>query len=156
MLEYVENFNNLMYQMLAHNPTIDHEIFTTTFIDGLKDEIRSVVTIQMPKDPDTASSLALLHEEVLEMLKSKDDCKDQRKMDPSNWARSYTHGTISRPVQTTFRVESRTTQGLWQKTEATRVRNANYKISALLSYRRARGLCFTCAKKWRHSTSVGK
>lgn len=55
-----------MHQMLANNPHIDPEIFTTTFIDGLKTLIRSVVLIQRPPDLDTAGSLALLQEEVLE------------------------------------------------------------------------------------------
>ena len=43
--EYIENFNTLMHQMLAHNPQLDPEIFTTIFIDGLKPPIRSVVLI---------------------------------------------------------------------------------------------------------------
>lgn len=44
--EYIEQFNILMHQLLAHSPTLDQEIFTTNFIDGLKDEIRVVVVIQ--------------------------------------------------------------------------------------------------------------
>ena len=45
VLEYIENFNNVMHQMLAHNPSIDHEMFTTAFVDGLKEDIRAVVLI---------------------------------------------------------------------------------------------------------------
>ena len=66
LLEYVESFSNLMHQMLAHNPNIDHEIFLTTFVDGLKDDIKSVVMIQQPHDLETVVSLALLQEEIEE------------------------------------------------------------------------------------------
>jgi hypothetical protein len=69
--EYIENFNTIMHQMLAHSPNIDKEIFITTFIDGLKPEIKKVVIIQQPVDLDTAGSLALLQEEVLDDLPSR-------------------------------------------------------------------------------------
>jgi hypothetical protein len=55
--------------MLAHNAHIDPKIFLTTFIDGLKDEIRVVVTIQQPLDLDTTGSF----EEVLESIKPKEN-----------------------------------------------------------------------------------
>jgi hypothetical protein len=42
----------------------DHRYYTTRFVDGLKDEIKSVILIQRPVDLDTACSLALLQEEA--------------------------------------------------------------------------------------------
>jgi hypothetical protein len=102
VLEYVENFNNLIHQMLAHNPIIDQDIFTTAFIDGLKSEIRVVVIIQMSEDLDAASSLALLQEEVMEGMKYQEVGRDQRRRDPSNWAKSYVSGAVQGPVQANF------------------------------------------------------
>lgn len=50
--------------MLAHDSTIAPSVITNRFIDGLKDDIRAVVIVHRPQDLDTASSLALLQEEV--------------------------------------------------------------------------------------------
>jgi hypothetical protein len=88
--------------MLAHNPIIDQDIFTTAFIDGLKSEIRVVVIIQMSEDLDAASSLALLQEEVMEGMKYQEVGRDQRRRDPSNWAKSYVSGAVQGPVQANF------------------------------------------------------
>jgi hypothetical protein len=154
VLEYVECFNNLMHQMLAHNSTIDQEIFTTAFIDGLKEEIRSIVIIKISEDLDAASSLALLHEEVLESIPPKEEMKDHRRKDPSNWARSYTPGlhhgvgTTPIPAHNGFRSGSKTLPEDRRGTEAARARNSSDKVNALRSWRRARGLCFTCGVKW--------
>jgi hypothetical protein len=43
---------------------VDHRYFTTRFIDGLKDDIKSIVLVQCSIALDTASTLALLQEEA--------------------------------------------------------------------------------------------
>ena len=43
--------------------------FTTRFVDGLRPDIRVVVTMQRPPNLDTAYSLVLLQEEVAEPVK---------------------------------------------------------------------------------------
>jgi hypothetical protein len=53
---------------------VDHRYFTTRFIDGLKDDIKSIVHVQCPIALDTASTLALLQEEA-------DSALDFRKAD---------------------------------------------------------------------------
>jgi hypothetical protein len=73
-----------MYEMLAHNANIDPEIFTTIFIDGLKDEFRSVVVIQQLEDLDAPSSLAIMHEGLLKSLKHEDN----KRRDASDWAKA--------------------------------------------------------------------
>lgn len=62
--EYIETFSDLVHQLLAYDPTLAPSVITNRFIDGLKDEIRSVVIVHRPQDLDAASSLALLQEEV--------------------------------------------------------------------------------------------
>jgi hypothetical protein len=41
-----------------------HIYYTTRFVDGLKDDIKSVVLVQRPIDLDTTCTLALLQEEA--------------------------------------------------------------------------------------------
>ena len=58
-------FDQLVHQLLAHENQLTPTMSTTRFIDGLRDEIKSVVVIQHPPDLDIACSLALLQEDVL-------------------------------------------------------------------------------------------
>jgi hypothetical protein len=52
--------------LVAYEHCVEHEhrYFTTRFVDGLKNEIKSVVLVQRPADLDTACALALLQEEA--------------------------------------------------------------------------------------------
>jgi hypothetical protein len=142
--------------MLAHNPTIDPEIFTTTFIDGLRDEIRQVVIIQQPVDLDAASSLAILQEEVLESLKRKDG----RRRDPSNWARSNYTAAPAQLAQFSPYLSNKQGGTVMAEdkrgTEASRSRSSGDKLSTLRAYRRARGLCFTCGEKYGPTHKCGQ
>jgi len=58
--EYIEQFCDLVHQLLAHDPTIAPVTLTNRFVDGLKKEIKSVVMMHRPPDLDSACSLALL------------------------------------------------------------------------------------------------
>lgn len=63
--EYIEQFSDILHQLLVHDPSIAPSVITNSFVDGLKKEIRVVVMVHRPKELDTASSLALLQEEAL-------------------------------------------------------------------------------------------
>lgn len=54
----------MVHQIKAHDPNFDYALINNKFIDGLKPEIKSVVFMHKPIDLDTASSLALLQEEL--------------------------------------------------------------------------------------------
>jgi hypothetical protein len=84
MGEYIELFDLLVHQLLAHENQLTPTMITTRFIDGLRDEIKSVVVIQRPPDLDTACSLALLQEDVLLHMGRRDG----RKME---------HGAVLKP-----------------------------------------------------------
>lgn len=75
--EYIEQFDNLVHQLLAHDGTITYEMLTTRFIDGLKDNIRAVVHVHHPQNLDTASSLALLQEDVMFQLKRREGRRNE-------------------------------------------------------------------------------
>ncbi|CAD6334072.1 unnamed protein product [Miscanthus lutarioriparius] len=63
--EYVDKFVDLIEQLSAYTPYPNTLSYTTRFIDGLHDDIRSVVLVQHPGDLDTACTLALLKEEAI-------------------------------------------------------------------------------------------
>lgn len=58
--EYFEKFDELVHQILAHDPKFNAANVISRFIDGLREDIRAVVLIHRPENLDTASSLALL------------------------------------------------------------------------------------------------
>jgi hypothetical protein len=57
---------------LAHDPNFSPHVIISRFIDGLQDAIRSVVLVHRLTSLDAACSLALLQEEVLTEVPSKD------------------------------------------------------------------------------------
>lgn len=61
-------FEELMHNLLAHNSDFDPVYFTTQFLDGLRAEIRAGVALHRPQDLDSAFSLSLLQEELLEAM----------------------------------------------------------------------------------------
>ena len=65
LLEYVEAFDELVHQLLGYDPYFSPTVITSRFVDSLKTSIKSVVLLHRPKVLDTASSLAILQEEVL-------------------------------------------------------------------------------------------
>jgi len=58
--EYVEQFSDIVHQLLAHDPSFPATVITNRFLDGLKKDVRAVVMMHRPQDLDTASSLAFL------------------------------------------------------------------------------------------------
>lgn len=69
---YVEEFSQLVDQLSSYTTTTDPLYYTLRFIDGLKDDIKSVVLVQRPADLDTACVLATLQEEVGDFYKRRD------------------------------------------------------------------------------------
>ena len=135
--EYVEKFDNLMHQLMAYGNSDIPDYFVTKFIEGLRDDIRTVVMVQKPPDLDAACSVALLLEEALEGCKSlsykKSDLivgtRPQRPISSSN----------NRTLSITNSEDRR-------GTDAARARDD--KLAALKAYRRSKGLCFTCGERW--------
>lgn len=139
--EYVERFDGLMHQLLSYDNALTPLYFLTKFVDGLKDEIRGVVMLQKAVDLDAACSVALLQEEILEGGKRT----TYRKTAGSNFNKVF-----SRTAQVNVIPKSpATSPGEERKClESVRTNTRNDKISALKSYRRSKGLCFTCGKRW--------
>lgn len=131
--------------------------FVQKFIDGLKDEVRRVVIVQRRQDMDAASSIALLQEEAIEGVKFG----MVRKSEGGTYVKSL-HKTNSQSQLTTTQ-HSHSNRDAWttpvddkKNGDPSRIRED--RVSALRTYRRSKGLCFTCGEKWskdhKCSTSV--
>jgi hypothetical protein len=68
---YINKFDDLRHQLLLHDPSASDVFFVTHFIEGLKNDIRSVIALHRPVDMDTVSSLAMMQEEENENGKKK-------------------------------------------------------------------------------------
>lgn len=143
--DYIEQFDTLVHQLLAYDPYLSSVVLTAKFIDGLKDEIQSVVVIQRPKDLDTASSLALLQEGML----SRQPRKEFKKVE------SYSYKLLGRsqplPLPAPPVVKAYVTPEEKKPPDAARSRGWDDKASALIAYRRSKGLCYKCGDKWSHT-----
>lgn len=62
--EYVEKFAELVDQLMTYGHVIEPVYYAMRFIDGLRDDIRSAISLHRLDDFDTTASLALLQEDV--------------------------------------------------------------------------------------------
>jgi hypothetical protein len=58
--EYIEKFEDLRHQLLLHDPLTSNVFFVACFLDGLRDDIRYVITIHRPQDMEIVCALALM------------------------------------------------------------------------------------------------
>lgn len=122
--DYVERFSTLFDQLKAYQPNPDYHYYTTCFVDGLRDDIRAVVTLKRPSSLDTAYCMALLQEEVADSIRKTAFRGNVRNIAP--------------------RVPVAEKPG----DDKAAVTTPKDKFATLRSYRRARGLCERCAEKW--------
>jgi hypothetical protein len=113
------------------------------FVDGLKEEIKSVVMIQRPSNLDSACALALVQKEASDYGKMK----EARRFDSFHKSASRTTVSLSEPPRfdkpsgQSLRDEKKSLEGV-------RPDSTDEKLKALKQYRRAQGLCERCAEKW--------
>jgi hypothetical protein len=62
--EYIDRFCELVDQLQAYSGHFDPLYHTTRFVDGLKEDIKTVILVQRLRDLDTACCRALLQEEM--------------------------------------------------------------------------------------------
>lgn len=84
----MDRFAQLFDQLAAYESTSDMLYYTCRFVDGLRDDIKSVVTVHHSASLDAAFSLALLRDEVDERIKRH----DFRKPDAGGFSRPYPKG----------------------------------------------------------------
>jgi hypothetical protein len=142
--EYVERFDALMNHLLSYSEAIHPLYFLMRFVEGLREDIRAVVIIQQPADLDAACRLALLQEEV----------SDGQRRDKPRCFEAASFRTPARPA-TPLPLPAPPTRGSGlagaedrRVRDASRARPDHGKVEALRSYRKAKGLCFTCGERW--------
>jgi hypothetical protein len=160
VLEYMSQFEDLMHQILAHNPAIDALFFTTQFLEGLKSDIKAGVILHRPKELDTAFSLATMQEELLEAQPHR----DYRRADGGGHGRFPACPLLAlgappvRPMIMPPPVQADDRHGI-DGAHAADCRAPDQghapdhgrgedRVGALQAYRRARGLCFKCSERW--------
>jgi hypothetical protein len=144
--EYVDTFVDLIEQLSAYTPYPDTLSYTTRFIDGLRDDIRSVILVQRPSDLDSACTLALLQEEAVEPARRK----EVKRTDPVHFPRTLPgRGTMPLPPRPALGApaadDKRPTD---DRRTAPRRSSVDDKLQSLRSYRKACGLCMRCGEKW--------
>uniref|UniRef100_A0ACD5VEF7 Uncharacterized protein n=1 Tax=Avena sativa TaxID=4498 RepID=A0ACD5VEF7_AVESA len=132
----------------------DLSLTTPPTKDGIKEEITVVVLVHQPKNLDAAVSLALLHEEAMEIRRNR----EPRRTDGSflynkNNFRPLAIQATSVDKPATIHSAPRTPIPSEDKRGQESVRNAipatsEDRVASLKSYRRSRGLCFVCGEKW--------
>ncbi|CAN6343657.1 unnamed protein product [Urochloa humidicola] len=137
--DYIERFSELVDSLTTYEPHTDPLYYTMRFVDGLKQDIKSAVLEQRPPDLDTACVLALLQEEVAVVDKRNEIRKPEYFQTPKPPVKQ------SFPLPQPPRVEKAEDRRV---ADNGRNRTTDDKLSALRSYRRARGLCIKCAEKW--------
>jgi len=94
---YIKKFDELIHQILAHDPCFSQHLITSHFIGGLRDDIRFVVILHRPSSLDAAYSLAMLQEEVLLGFVSQDTKKGESSWSIKSNAHKFTpHVFISK------------------------------------------------------------
>ena len=131
--EYYNRFVELAHQILLYNPAYDHVFFVTRFLNGLRDEIRSAITLHRPKDVETAAALALLQESELENGRKKSLPKTEA---------GFSSKTS---LKTGFSYDKAKGKAEFKSVDE---HKGKEKLDVLKAYRREKGLCFKCGEKW--------
>lgn len=145
--DYVNHFVDLIEQLSTYTPNPDTQSYTTRFINGLRDDIHSVVLVQRLADLDTACSLALLQEEAVKPTWHKEF---KRSDGPSFIKPSFIRGPL--PLPPPPRPAPPGAPANKQHPEERRPDHRRVsvddKLQSLCSYHKARGLCMRCGEKW--------
>ncbi|CAN6333957.1 unnamed protein product [Urochloa humidicola] len=139
--EYIEEFSSIVDQLDAYDLVSDPLYFTTRFVEGLRDDIRSVVLVQRPSELDSACTIALLQEEVADPPRRK----EFKKWDGSS-SRPPPRGPL--PLLIPPRLDKPVSAPPDDKRAVDSGKTPVDKFANLKAYRRARGLCDRCAEKW--------
>lgn len=145
MADFIERFDSIVHQILAHDPKFSTATITNHFIDGLKDDIRAVVLVHRPSNLDTASAIALLQEES-----SKDAPRKDFKRNEMGGSFKYSGraGAVnykdSAAYQAHNKGESSTSQGRRGSDNAKNSYTED-KAATLMNYRKSKGFAISVA-----------
>ncbi|KAL4325335.1 hypothetical protein GQ457_11G021080 [Hibiscus cannabinus] len=128
--EYQTKFEELQPQMLQINPSLDEEYFVSSFISGLKDELKHRVKVHEPRTVTDAFRKAMLYELSLEI-----DNKRTKTPFYKSMTTQVFNSSPKPPPPTTIPPPKPLPPPAVPKQN-------------LLDYRRAHNLCFKCGDKF--------
>jgi hypothetical protein len=146
VIEYVDQFSILIDLLAVYKANASPLHYATRFVDGLRDDIKSVVMIQRPSRLNIACALALVQEEAAESGRKR----EYRRSEP------FSHMMIQKsPLFLHAPLKLDKTLGLSlpedkRQTEVASDVSMDDKLHALCQYHCAKGLCEKCAEKWTH------
>lgn len=132
--EYVHQFAELIDQLAAYDDKPHTLHYVTRFINGLKPAMHVLVAVQLPRDLETAYTIACVQEEVTDCIHVGIVTTT-----PIPHRSVVNTGYTSRSVDDKRLAETSRSSDL--------ARSSDDKLSALKRYRRAKGLCFTCGAR---------
>jgi hypothetical protein len=145
--DYIDKFTDLYEQLKAYNPNPNKLYFTTRFVDGLCEDIRSVVMASRLQDLDTACTLALLQEEALDQGSHKEfKCSEASPFTCT----ATIKGALPLPPPPRH-PQAVPDVGIDKRT-LNKSASIDDKLSTLRSYRRARGLPGNCETEINYRT----
>lgn len=71
VIKYQEKFGSLRTLMLVKNPRLPEDYFISTFVSGLKDELKPTVRMMKPRTLMEVFEVAMLQEQSLKMSSRK-------------------------------------------------------------------------------------
>ncbi|KAL4348724.1 hypothetical protein GQ457_17G014770 [Hibiscus cannabinus] len=125
--DYQEKFEELKPYMLQHNPHLDEDYFVSSFVSGLKEEIKHRVRVHEPKSLKEASRQAKLHELAMEVEHKKLRYYQRGPSVGQTATKTYSPATAIKPQPT-----------------------PSNPRQTLLEYRRANNLCYMCGERFAH------
>ena len=127
----------------AYGHVTEDVYYSMRFVDGIRHDIRSVVAVHRPVDFDTAASLALLQEQVVD----PHSYRDIKKPDASASARPYAKGPHPLPTPPSI-PDQCATPVLPAEKQLCEGKTPEQRLVPLRAFCRAKGLCLKCAEKW--------
>ncbi|CAO2189278.1 unnamed protein product [Urochloa humidicola] len=142
VLEYAERFEQAKHKVLLHNKDMGEVFFVQKFLDGLNFHISSAIALHRPRIVDSALSMAIMQEQILEVINklrsprprehSRFSSRNQQQAGSSSTAPATQGVLATAPSKDKQRLKPR-----WDD-----------KLSALRAARWAKGLCMKCGEPY--------
>lgn len=141
--EYQEKFEELKSLMLMKNPKLDEQYFVSSFISGLKDEIRPMVKMFKPEKLSKAFDIAVLQEQSMDIQFRHSKNTGKIAIEPKFGMYKSQSGGSNYPTSYRLPYLNPTTK----KVDAP-AREPKKLSAEEIQHRRAHGLCFKCGEKF--------
>ncbi|XP_004971882.1 uncharacterized protein LOC101768429 [Setaria italica] len=139
---YHLKFDELQHRVLVHNGNLDDTFFVTRFMQGLKEDISSVIRLHKPKNVDTALALAITQKEIMtarDMYKKKSYYKQEVK---ESYKKNFKFPNPAKGILG----EAPGDPGF--STNKPPPKKFEGKFDSMKAMLRAKGLCFKCREKF--------